>query len=109
MVKGVKWDEFRGQLLSEGFVELGDFRIELTLDNTFMDVAYIPRIAVYSRGRDKWYVLRNPIKPGNKLDEGWENAVKVLREILTGSAEPDFNDPDLEREFLETLRRHVEP
>ncbi|AJC71568.1 hypothetical protein X802_04825 [Thermococcus guaymasensis DSM 11113] len=108
MVKGVKWDEFRGQLLSEGFVELGDFRIELTLDNTFMDIAYIPRIAVYSRGRGKWYVLRNSIKSGNKLDEGWENAVEVLKKIISGDVQPDFNDPDLEMKFVESLRKYVE-
>ncbi|EEB73512.1 hypothetical protein [Thermococcus sp. AM4] len=105
----MKWHEFRELLLTEGFVELDDLRIELTLDNTFMDLEYIPRIAVYSGRTGRWHVLRNPIKPGKRLDEGWENAVEVLWKIITGSAKPDFGDPDLERDFLETLRRHVEP
>ncbi len=107
-MKVVKWSEFRERLLSEGFVELDDLRIELTLDNTFMDIEYIPRIAVYSNRTKRWYVLRNPIKPGERLDEGWKNAVEVLKKIISGEVQPDLNDPDLEIEFVESLRKYVE-
>lgn len=38
----LNWKEVRERLLSEGFLEVGGFWIELTLDNTFMEVEYLP-------------------------------------------------------------------
>lgn len=100
----IEWDEAREQLLEEGYLEIGDFRIELTLDNTFMDFEYIPRIAVYHHGRGRWYVVRNPIPKGERLDECWENAVRFLERVIKGEVTPDLGDDEVSKEFTEVLR-----
>lgn len=38
---------WKKQLREDGYLEIQGFRIELTLDNTFLDLDYIPRIIVY--------------------------------------------------------------
>jgi hypothetical protein len=100
----MEWEEARKVLLEEGFIEFGSFRIELTLDNTFMEIDYIPRVAVYWEGDGKWHVLRNPIPKGKKLAEGWKNAVDLIEAILKGKEWPRFDDEPLERAFVEEIR-----
>jgi len=97
---GMDW---RKKLLEEGFLEVRAFRIELTLDNTFLDLDYIPRVIIYDYERERWYVLRNPIPKGKTLEEGWRNAVEVLGRIAEGSEEALLPDPDLARKFAEVL------
>lgn len=100
----MRWEDAKRKLLEDGFIEIGDFRIELTLDNTFLDLDYIPRIVVYWEKDARWHVLRNPIPKGKTLDEGWRNAVQVLEEIIKGETEPDLGDVKISREFGEVLR-----
>ncbi|WP_367884074.1 hypothetical protein [Thermococcus sp. JCM 11816] len=57
---------WKKQLREEGCLEIPGFRIELTLDNTFLDLDYIPRIIVYDEKTSRWYVLRNPPYPKEK-------------------------------------------
>jgi hypothetical protein len=101
----MEWEEAKRKLLKEGFLEIPGFRIELTLDNTFLDLEYIPRIAVYWEGDGRWHVLRNPIPGGETLDEGWRNAVLILEKIIEGEMEPDLGDQMASDEFISTLRR----
>lgn len=101
MTMTVSW---KRQLRENGFIEVGGFRIELTLDNTFMDIDYIPRIAVFWEENGRWHVLRNSIPKGRTLEEGWDNAVKLLEKIVAGEEKPMFDDPSVERAFVETLR-----
>ena len=107
MEEKLSWMEVKKRLLSEGFLEVGDFRIELTLDNTFLEIEYIPRIAVYSKSEDRWYVLRNPIRPGKRLDEGWRNAVDLLEGIVSGKVEPDFGGSEVEKRFVEVIKKNI--
>jgi len=100
----MEWREARKTLLEEGFIEFGPFRVELTLDNTFMELEYIPRVAVYWNVDGRWHVLRNPIPKGKSLNEGWENAVNLLEAILLGEERPRFDDEPLERAFVDALR-----
>jgi hypothetical protein len=100
----MKWDEARKELLEEGFIEFGPFRVELTLDNTFMEIDHIPRVAVYWEVDGRWHVLRNPIPKGKTLDEGWTNAVDLLEAILRGEEWPRFNNEPLERAFVDAIR-----
>jgi len=102
---GMKWDEAKETLLRDGFIEFADFRIELTLDNTFLDIDYIPRVAVYYEGDGRWHVLRNPIPKGETLEEGWRNAVEVLERVLRGDVQPDLGSEDVSAEFLRQFRR----
>jgi len=95
--------DWRETLLEEGYIEVGNFRIELTLDNTFLDIDYIPRVAIYSKETGRWYVLRNPIERGNTLSEGWKNAVAMLERICAGE-EPLLPDEDVARRFSAALR-----
>jgi hypothetical protein len=93
------------RLREDGFLEVEGFRIELTLDNTFMDIEYIPRIIVYDEETSRWHVLRNPIPKGKTLEENWDNAVDVLERIARGGEMPLFDDPEVEERFAEALRR----
>jgi predicted RNase H-like HicB family nuclease len=101
----MEWKRAKRQLLEEGFLEFWDFRIELTLDNTFLDLDYIPRIVVYWEGDGRWHVMRNPIPKGRTLEESWQNAVKVLEMILKGYIEPDLGDELVSRKFALALRK----
>ena len=91
-------------LREDGYLEFGDFRVELTLDNTFMELDYIPRVIVYDGKTGRWHVLRNPIPKGKTLDEGWDNAVAILERIARGEEEPLFGDPDVAIRFARALR-----
>ncbi|ASJ01746.1 hypothetical protein A3K92_08450 [Thermococcus gorgonarius] len=95
---------WKKQLREEGFLEFKGFRIELTLDNTFMDLDYIPRIAVFWEGDGHWHVLRNPIPKGRTLEENWDNAVEVLERIIRGEEKPNFENPDVEKAFAEAIK-----
>lgn len=99
----VAWNAAKAQLLREGYLEVGDFRVELTLDNTFLDFEYVPRVAVY-HGKRGWYVVRNPIPKGERLDECWENAVSFLEKVVRGEVIPDLGEEEVSREFAEALR-----
>jgi len=95
--------DWKEKLLEEGFIEVGPFRVELTLDQTFMDLEYIPRVAVYDEVTGSWYVLRNPIPRGETLDESWRNAVEVLERVcLEGNA--DLGEEEVSRRFVAALR-----
>lgn len=94
--------DWKKRLLEDGFIEVGPFRVELTLDNTFLEMDYIPRIAVYDGETARWYVLRNPIPKGESLDEGWKNAVDVLEEVCR-QKNADLGDPEVSRRFIETF------
>ena len=94
--------DWKKRLLEDGFIEVGPFRVELTLDNTFLEMDYIPRIAVYDGETARWYVLRNPIPKGETLDEGWKNAVDVLEEVCR-QKNADLGDCEVSRRFIETF------
>lgn len=97
--------DWRRKLRKEGYVELDGMRIELSLDNTFMDIDYIPRVLVYSEKTGRWHVLRNPISKGRTLEEGWDNAVKVLEAIAEGRVKPELGEPSVEEALIQALRR----
>ncbi|GAB6136624.1 hypothetical protein [Thermococcus prieurii] len=97
--------DWKRKLLEEGYIELDGLRIELSLDNTFMDIDYIPRVLVYSEETGRWHVLRNPIPKGRTLEEGWDNAVKVLEMITRGEVEPDLGDPEMGKRLVSVLRK----
>ena len=97
--------DWKGKLREDGFLEIEGFRIELTLDNTFMDLDYIPRIIVYDEETEKWHVLRNPIPRGKTLEEGWDNAVDVLERIAEGEEEPRFGEESIADRFASALKK----
>jgi len=96
--------EWARHLRDEGYLEFAEFRIELTLDNTFMDLDYIPRVIVYDEKTSRWHVLRNPIPRGKTLEENWDNAVAVLERIARGEEEPVFEDGKVAERFTRALR-----
>ncbi len=96
--------DWKKKLLEEGFLELGPFRVELSLDNTFLDLDYIPRVIVYDEVSGSWYVMRNPIPRGETLSEGWKNAVDVL-ERACRLEEVDLGDREVSRRFIEVFRK----
>ena len=95
--------DWKKRLLEDGFIEVGQFRVELTLDQTFMDLEYLPRIAVYDEVTGAWYVLRNPIPKGDTLDESWKNAVEVLESVCR-QENADLGDRNVSRRFIEALK-----
>jgi len=94
--------DWKKALLEDGFIEVGPFRVELTLDQTFMELDYIPRIAVYDEVTGAWYVLRNPIPKGETLDESWKNAVEVLEDVCRRK-NADLGNPEVSRRFIEVF------
>ncbi|WP_456368642.1 hypothetical protein [Thermococcus sp.] len=100
-------ETWKKKLRNDGYLEIPGFRIELSLDNTFLDLDYIPRIIVYDEVTGRWHVLRNPIPKGKTLEEGWDNAVEVLESILTGEDIPKFGDEDVSKRFLKAARRYL--
>jgi len=100
--------DWRRKLREEGYVELDGLRIELSLDNTFLDIDYIPRVLVYSEETGRWHVLRNPIPKGKTLEESWDNAVDVLDAIARGEVKPDLGEPEVEERLVATLRKFEE-
>ncbi|NJE04214.1 hypothetical protein [Thermococcus sp. MV11] len=100
--------DWKRKLREEGYIELEGFRVELTLDNTFMDLDYIPRIIVYDEETGRWHVLRNPIPKGKTLEESWDNAVGVLERIARGEEEPVFGEEGVGERFLRALGDLVE-
>lgn len=100
----VNWKE---ALLSEGFIEVGEFRVELSLDNTFLGIDYLPRLIVYDSETRRWYVLRNPIPKGTTLKESWKNAAEVLERIVSGIEEPLLPDEDVSSRFARTVRKFL--
>ncbi|MEO2152286.1 MAG: hypothetical protein ABGW50_06500 [Thermococcus sp.] len=97
--------DWKRKLREEGYIELDGLRIELSLDNTFMDIDYIPRVLVYSEETGRWHVLRNPIPKGRTLEESWDNAVKVLEVIARGEVKPDLGEPRVENQLVSVLRK----
>ncbi len=97
--------DWKRKLREEGYIELDGLRIELSLDNTFMDIDYIPRILVYSEETGRWHVLRNPIPKGRTLEKSWDNAVKVLEAIARGDVKPDLGEPRVENQLVSVLRK----
>ncbi|WP_099209365.1 hypothetical protein [Thermococcus henrietii] len=97
--------DWKRKLLEEGYIELDGLRIELSLDNTFMDIDYIPRILVYSEETGRWHVLRNAIPKGRTLEESWNNAVKVLEMMVRGEVKPELEAPPVERRLVSALRK----
>ncbi len=95
--------EWKKRLREDGFIEFGGFRVELTLDNTFMDVGYIPRIAVYDDLTGRWHVLRNPIPRGRTLEESWDNAVALLERIAGGKEWPVLGDDEVSERLARAL------
>ena len=96
--------EWKRKLREEGFIEVGEFRVELSLDNTFMDIDYIPRVLVYSERTGRWHVLRNPIPKGRTLEECWDNAVRVLEKIARGLERPVLDDEGTSLRLWEVLK-----
>ncbi|WP_297510729.1 hypothetical protein [Thermococcus sp.] len=96
----MKW---KRKLRDEGYIEVDGFRIELSLDNTFLDLDYIPRIIVYDEETSRWYVLRNPIPKGKTLEEGWDNAVEVLEAIARGDVEPILGNDEVGKRLRKAL------
>ncbi len=96
--------EWTKHLRDEGYLEFGNFRVELTLDNTFMDLDYIPRVIVYDGKTGRWHVLRNPIPKGKTLEENWDNAIEVLERIARGEEDPVFGDEGVALRFARALR-----
>jgi hypothetical protein len=96
--------DWKRKLREEGYIEIPGFRIELTLDNTFMDLDYIPRIIVYDEETGKWHVLRNPIPKGSTLEENWDNAVAVLERIVAGEDASIFGEVDVAGRFVRALK-----
>ncbi|NJE43129.1 hypothetical protein [Thermococcus sp. GR6] len=96
--------DWKRGLREEGFLELDGFRVELTLDNTFMDLDYIPRIVVYDYENEKWHVLRNAVPKGRTLEENWDNAVMVFEWIVRGEEEPQFGEEGVKERFLKALK-----
>ncbi|ASJ07618.1 hypothetical protein A3L08_01865 [Thermococcus pacificus] len=96
--------DWKRRLREEGYIELDGLRIELSLDNTFLDLDYIPRVLVYSEETGRWHVLRNHIPKGKTLEESWDNAVKVLEEIAEGRVRPDLGEPRVEERLVSVLR-----
>ncbi|MBP1911321.1 hypothetical protein [Thermococcus stetteri] len=99
---------WKKKLREEGYLEIPGFRIELTLDNTFLDLDYIPRIIVYDEETSHWYVLRNPIPKGKTLEENWDRAVGVLEKIVRGELKPNFENEELSNRFLMTVRKFLD-
>ena len=97
--------DWKRQLREDGFVEVDGFRIELSLDNTFMDLDYIPRVLFYDPPTGRWHVLRNPISKGKRLEENWDRAVEVLCRILEGKETPVFGEEGVAERFLRVLER----
>ncbi|QDA30395.1 hypothetical protein FH039_00485 [Thermococcus indicus] len=97
--------DWKKRLREDGFVEVDGFRIELSLDNTFMDLDYIPRVLFYDPPTGRWHVLRNPIPRGNSLEESWDSAVEVLCRILEGKETPVFGEEGVAERFLRALGR----
>lgn len=98
---------WKRKLREEGCLEIPGFRIELTLDNTFLDLDYIPRIIVYDEKTSRWYVLRNPIPKGKTLEENWDNAVEVLEMIVKGETKPNLGNEDVSNRFLRMLKGNL--
>ncbi|AIU69223.1 hypothetical protein TEU_02075 [Thermococcus eurythermalis] len=96
--------DWKRKLRKEGYLELDGLRIELSLDNTFMDIDYIPRVLVYSEATGRWHVLRNPIPKGETLEESWDNAVEVLDAIARGEVRPELEDSSVEEQLITVLR-----
>lgn len=96
--------DWKRQLRRDGFLEIDGFRIELSLDNTFMDLEYIPRIIVYDYENGKWHVLRNPIEGSSSFEELWDNAVETLERIVNGEEEPIFGDEEVGKRFIKSLK-----
>ncbi|NJE54325.1 hypothetical protein [Thermococcus sp. 21S9] len=96
--------DWKRKLREDGYIEFDGLRIELSLDNTFMDIDYIPRVLVYSEKTGRWHVLRNPIPKGRTLEEGWDNAVKVLDAIAKGELKPDLGEPAVEELLVRLLK-----
>ncbi|NJE61925.1 hypothetical protein [Thermococcus sp. 21S7] len=97
--------DWRRRLREDGFVEADGFRIELSLDNTFMDLDYIPRVLFYDPPTGRWHVLRNTIPKGKTLEDNWDNAVEVLERIAAGNEKPILDDVAVAKRFTEFLRR----
>ena len=97
--------DWKRKLREEGYIELDGLRIELSLDNTFLDIDYIPRVLVYAEETGRWHVLRNPIPKGKTLEEGWDNAVEVLDAIARGEVKPDLGEPSVEMRLVNVLRK----
>ena len=95
--------EWKKKLREEGHLEVNGFRIELSLDNTFLDLDYIPRILVYDEKTSRWHVLRNPIPKGKTLEESWDNAVEVLEAMVEGEIEPILGDDEVGKRFRNAL------
>ncbi len=100
--------DWEKRLREEGYLEFDGFRVELTLDNTFMELDYIPRIIVYDGKTGRWHVLRNSIPKGETLDEGWDNAVEVLGRIARGEEKPLFGDEGVAERFVRALKSLVD-
>ncbi len=95
--------EWKKRFREEGFIEVREFRVELTLDNTFMDFDYIPRIAVYDDLTGRWHVLRNPIPRGRTLEENWDNALRLLERIVAGDELPMLDDEGVSERLVNAL------
>jgi len=97
--------DWKRKLREEGYIELDGLRIELSLDNTFLGIDYVPRVLVYSEATGRWHVLRNPIPKGKTLEEGWDNAVRVLEAIARGEVKPELEEPTVENQLVAVLRK----
>ncbi|WP_297068257.1 hypothetical protein [Thermococcus sp.] len=95
--------DWKKRLREEGVLEIEGFRIELTLDNTFMDLDYILRIIVYDERSGRWHVLRNPISRGKTLEENWDNAVGLLERIAAGRELPMLGDEEVSERLAHAL------
>lgn len=79
-------EEWKEQLREEGFIKVGDFFIELSIDMECpcKDDEVYPTITVYDNKTESWYYVDEPFEPVNNFTAAWEQAIKVLEDYING-------------------------
>ncbi|AHF80217.1 hypothetical protein [Thermococcus paralvinellae] len=105
-------EEWKEQLREEGYIEIGDFFIELSIDMECpcKDDEVYPAITVYDNKTESWYYIDEPFEPVNNFTEAWEQTIKVLEDYINGR-EPrlkrspkKFAPSDVIQRFAEALK-----
>lgn len=83
---GENMKEWKNLLRDEGFIKVGDFLIELSVDTECpcKDDRVYPTITVYDNKTGSWYYIDEPFEPVNNYTEAWKQAIKVLTEYVKG-------------------------
>ncbi|ALM74807.1 hypothetical protein [Thermococcus barophilus] len=105
-------EEWKERLKEEGYIEVGDFIIEVSVDSECpcKDDEVYPVIMIYDRETESWYYVDEPFDPVNNFTEAWEEGIKVLRDYINGR-EPrlkrtpkKFAPDDVIKRFAEALK-----